>query len=151
MTGTGIHVLDAFVGLLGPVRSVHAQLVERKPAPAPLDSLSMLLTFENDVTGVLSTVRASPRYWRTHLFGTSRSIELLNETDLVVHTAGQPPRRSAFAPVDSLRLELEAFADAAVGRAPYPITGAEMIATVAAFEAVCRSLESGRTERVDNG
>ena len=149
MTGTGIHVLDAFVSLLGPVRSVQAQLVSRKPAPGPLDALSMLLRFENDVTGTLSAVRATPRYWRTHLFGTRRSAEMLQEDTLIVHAAGEAcPHRQAFPPVDTLRLELEAFADAIEGRALYPIGDADMIATVAAFEAVCRSVKSGRAETV---
>ena len=149
LTGTGVHVLDAFVSLLGPVRSVHAQLVSRKPAPGPLDTLSVLLRFENDVTGTLSAVRATPRYWRTHLFGTTRSAELLQEDILVVHAVGQPsPLRQNFPPVDTLRLELEAFADAIQGRAPYPIGDADMVATVAAFEAVCRSVKSGRAETV---
>lgn len=149
MTGTGIHVLDAFVSLLGPVRSVHAQLVSRKPAPGPLDTLSMLLRFENGVTGTLSAVRATPFYWRLHLFGTQRSAEMLQEDTLVVHAGGQAsPQRRSFPPVDMLRLELEAFADAIEGRAPYPIGDADMIATVAAFEAVCRSVKSGRTEMV---
>ena len=149
MTGSGIHVLDAFVSLLGPVRSVYAQLVSRKPAPGPLDTLSVLLRFENEVTGTLSAVRATPRYWRTHLFGTTRSVELLQEGTLVVHAVGQPsPERQVFPPVDTLRLELEAFADAIEGRAPYPIGDAGMVATVAAFEAVCRSVKSGRTETV---
>lgn len=149
MTGTGIHVLDAFVSLLGPVRSVHAQLVSRKPAPGPLDTLSMLLRFEKGVTGTLSAVRATPFYWRLHLFGTQRSAEMLQEDTLVVHAGGQAsPQRRSFPPVDMLRLELEAFADAIEGRAPYPIGDADMIATVAAFEAVCRSVKSGRTEMV---
>jgi len=147
MTGTGIHVLDAFVSLLGPVRSVHAQLVSRKPAPGPIDTLSVLLRFENDVTGTLSAVRATPRYWRTHLFGTKSSVELLQEDTLVVHAVGQPsPRRQTFPEVDTLRLELEAFADAISGGAPYPIGDTDMIATVAAFDAICRSVKSGRTE-----
>ena len=149
MTGTGIHVLDHFVSLLGPVRSVHAQLVSRQPAPGPIDTLSVLLRFENDVTGTLSAVRATPRYWRTHLFGTTRSVELLQEGTLVVHAAGPAaPLRQTFPPVDTLRLELEAFADAVEGRAPYPIGEADMIATVAAFDAVCRSVKSRRTETV---
>jgi len=153
LTGAGIHVLDAFVSLLGPVRSVQAQLVSRKPAPGPIDTLSVLLRFENDVTGALSCVRATPRYWRTHLFGTTRSVELLQESMLVVYTSGHAsgpaaPLRQTFPPVDTLRLELEAFADAIEGRAPYPIGDADMVATVAAFDAVCRSVKSGRTEAV---
>lgn len=149
MTGTGIHVLDVFVSLLGPVRSVHAQLVSRKAAPGPIDTLSVLLRFENDVTGTLGAVRATPRYWRTHLFGTERSVELLQEDTLMIRAAGQPdPIHRAFPAVDTLRLELEAFADAILGRKPYPICDNDMIATVAAFEAICRSVRSGRTETV---
>ena len=41
-------MIGIFVSLLGPVRSDHAQLVSRKPAP--LDKLSVLLRFEQDVT-----------------------------------------------------------------------------------------------------
>ena len=68
---------------------------------------------------------------------------------VIVHAVGQPePLRRSFPPVDTLRLELEAFADAIEGRAPYPIGDADMVATVAAFEAVCRSVKSGRTETV---
>jgi predicted dehydrogenase len=130
------------------VRSVHAQHVSRKPAPGPLDTISVLLRFENDVTGTLSAVRATPRYWRTHLFGTTRSVELLQEGTLVVHTVGQAPLRQTFPTVDTLRLELDAFADAIEGRAPYPIGEADMVATVAAFDAICRSVKSGRTETV---
>jgi len=47
--------------------------------------------------------------------------------------------------VDSLRAELEAFADAAAGRAPFPITPAQMLDTVAAFEAVVDALRVSRT------
>ena len=131
------------------MRSIQAQLVARKPAPRPIDTLSVLLRFENDVTGTLSAVRATPRYWRTHVFGTTRSVELLQEDTLVVHAVGQPsPLHQTFPRVDTLRLELEAFADAIQDRAPYPIGDADMVATVAAFEAVCRSVKSGRTETV---
>jgi predicted dehydrogenase len=40
MTGAGIHVLDAFIRLMGPVQSVSAQLVSRKSPPDPIDMLS---------------------------------------------------------------------------------------------------------------
>src|SRR5882672_9101858 len=38
MTGTALHVLDAFVSLAGPLRRVNAQLVSRRPPPDPLDA-----------------------------------------------------------------------------------------------------------------
>jgi predicted dehydrogenase len=49
-----------------------------------------------------------------------------------------------FSRVDSLRCELEAFADAIAGRAPYPITADQMRDTIAAFEALTKSADTGR-------
>jgi predicted dehydrogenase len=60
MTGTALHVLDAFVNLLGPVRRVNAQFVSRRPPPDPLDTISVLLEFANGASGVLASMRATP-------------------------------------------------------------------------------------------
>ena len=51
--------------------------------------------------------------------------------------------------MDALRVELEAFADAIEGRAPFPVSGADMLATVTAFDAVIKALESGVTVTLD--
>ena len=69
LTGAGLHVLDAFVSLLGPVRRVYAQFHPREQGPPPLDTATMTLDFANGVTGTLATVRATPFYWRVHVFG----------------------------------------------------------------------------------
>src|SRR5258708_2171185 len=45
LTGAGLHVLDAFVSMLGPVRRVYAQLRHREPGPPPLDTAVMMLDF----------------------------------------------------------------------------------------------------------
>ena len=142
MTGAGLHALDAMVGLAGPVKRVRAQLVTRKPAPTPHDTASALLEFESGVSGLLATVRATPFYWRVHAFGTLGNAEVLGETELVLRMSGRPPERRSLAPRDSVRAELEAFADAAAGRAPFPITPAQMLDTVAAFESVVNALAS---------
>lgn len=145
MTGSGIHVLDALVTLAGPVRRVHAQLIRRKPQPDPLDTVSVMFEFENRISGTLAAVRATPFYWRVHVFGDQGSAEALGENELVLHKSGAKPQSTRFEPVDSLRAEFEAFADAVAGRAPYPISTAHMINTVAAFEAVIRSIETRAT------
>ncbi len=136
MTGAGLHALDAMVGLAGPVKHVAAQLLSRKPPPAPQDTASALIEFDSGVSGLLATVRATPFYWRVHAFGTKANAEVLGETELVLRVSGQPAQRPRLEPADSLHDELEAFADAVAGRAPYPISPAQMLATVAAFEAV---------------
>ena len=142
MTGAGLHALDAMMSIAGPVRRVQAQLLERKPPPAPHDTASAMLEFESGASGLLATVRATPFYWRVHAFGTLGNAEVLDETELVLRMSGKAPQRVALEPADSLRAELEAFADAVEKRAPFPVAPAQMLQTVAAFEAVVRALEA---------
>jgi predicted dehydrogenase len=140
MTGTGIHVLDAMVKIAGPVRRVQAQLVSKKPPPDPQDSLSALLEFAGGVSGTIACVRSTPAYWRVHAFGRRGSAEALGRTELVLRRSGFGAERLTFEPVDSVRANLEAFADAVAGRVPFPIPVEEMLATVAAFEAIATAV-----------
>ncbi|HEY0338300.1 MAG TPA: Gfo/Idh/MocA family oxidoreductase [Burkholderiales bacterium] len=142
MTGTGIHILDAFVNLAGPVAEVQTQFISTKADPDPRDTIAALFRFESGVSGLLGAVRASPFYWRIHVFGDEASAEALGETQLVVRQRGAKTEIRDFAPRDSLRAEFDAFADAVAGRAPYPITPAEMVDTIGAFEAITRSIET---------
>lgn len=142
MTSTGIHVLDAFVNLVGPVRRVQAQLISRQSQSILLDTLAMLLEFENGVSGVLCSVRVTPLYWRVHVFGTEGSAEALGDTGLVLHAGGARPRRLSFDPVNALHYELEAFADAVAGGAAYPVPTSQMVQTVSALEAITQAIKS---------
>jgi predicted dehydrogenase len=144
MTGTGIHLLDAFVGLGGPVAEVNARVISYRPGHDPRDAASVMFRFANNLSGYFGLVRASPVYWRVHVFGDEGSVEALGETETVVRTRGGKVERREFKKVDSLLAEIDAFADAAAGRAPYPITPAEMVNTIAAFEAVIRSMDTGK-------
>ena len=139
-TGAGLHALDAMVSVCGPVRRVRAQLVRMRGEIPPLDAMSALYEFENGASGLLATVRATPFYWRVHAFGTEGSAEVLGETELVLRRSGAAAENIVLEPADSLRAELEAFADAIEGRAPYPISEAQMLATMAAFEATLQAL-----------
>ena len=149
MSGTGIHVLDALVAMAGPVRRVQALLLSYKAPPDPLDSLSVLLEFSSGISGTLAAVRSTPMYLRVHAFGRDASAEALGRTDLVLRRSGTEPQRLSLPPVDSARVNLEAFADAVAGRAPYPIPMSEMLDTVAAFEAIAEAEKSdGRIREV---
>ena len=143
LTGSGLHVLDSFVYLLGPVRQVYAQLRSYEKGIPPLDAMSAMYEFANGCSGTLATVRATPFYWRVHIFGSLGSAEVLGETELVLRMSGKPPERIACEPADALRVELEAFADAVEKHAPFPISPESMLATVSAFEATVRSLDTG--------
>jgi predicted dehydrogenase len=147
LTGAGLHVLDAFVSMLGPVSSVYARLRQREAGPPPLDTAVVALDFANGVTGTLATVRATPFYWRVHVFGTEGSAEVLDETTMILRTSGAAPRRLTYPAIDVLRAELDAFADSLTSKRPYPVREAEVLATLSAFEAALRSMQSGLPER----
>ena len=147
MTGTGVHMLDALVALAGPVRRVQALLLSHMPPPDPHDSLSALLEFTSGVSGTLAMVRSTPPYFRLHAFGREASAEALGRTDLVLRRSGEEPQHLSFPPVDSVQANLEAFADAVAGVAPYPIRTEEILDTVAAFEAIAKAAKSGEPIR----
>jgi predicted dehydrogenase len=143
LTGAGLHVLDAFVSMLGPVRRVYAQLHQREQGPPPLDTAVMTLDFVNGVTGSLATVRATPLYWRVHVFGAKGSAEVLDESTMILRKSGGEPQRTSYPAIDVLRAELNAFADTIENKAPFPVPEAEVLATLSAFEAALQSMKSG--------
>jgi len=143
LTGAGLHVLDGFVSLLGPVRRVYAELRQREAGPPPLDTAMLMLDFANGVTGTLATVRATPLYFRVHIFGTRGSAEVLDEGTLILRQSGAALRRIVYPATDALRSELDAFADAILERRPFPVPEADVLATLSAFEATLQSMASG--------
>lgn len=149
MTGTGIHLLDAFVGIGGPVAEVKAQVVSFRTGRDPRDAASVMFRFANGLSGYFGLVRASPIYWRVHVFGDEGSIEALGETEVIVRTRGGKSERREFPKADSILAEMDAFADAVGGRAPYPITPAEMVNTIAAFEAIIQSMGTGMSVSIN--
>ncbi|MEA2961603.1 MAG: hypothetical protein QOI46_1701 [Alphaproteobacteria bacterium] len=143
LTGAGLHVLDAFVSMLGPVRRIFAQLHQREKGPPPLDTAVVTLDFVNGVTGSLATVRATPLYWRVHVFGTKGSAEVLDEFTMILRKSGGEPQRTSYPAIDVLRAELNAFVDTIENKVPFPVPEAEVLATLSAFEATLQSMKSG--------
>lgn len=152
LTGAGLHIVDAFTLLVGPALSVHAHVVERKPPPAPLDTIAALYRLDagggRQVSGMFASVRASPLYWRIHAFGSRGSVEALGEHEVVRHASGVAPVRTTLPPREAMRHQLEAFARAVRGEAEYPIPFSDLLATVASFEATVKSVETSRTIEV---
>jgi predicted dehydrogenase len=143
LTGAGLHVLDAFVSLLGPARQAYARFNSREAGPPPRDSAILALDFANGATGLLATVRATPFYWRVHLFGTLGSAEVLDETTLVLRKSGRSAQTMNFAAINILSAELDAFADAVERKQSFPVPESDVLATLSAFEAALASMQQG--------
>jgi predicted dehydrogenase len=149
LTGAGLHVLDAFVSVLGPVRRVYAQLNSREQGPPPLDTAMLALDFASGATGALATVRATPLYWRVHVFGTEGSAEVLDEGTMILRKTAARPKQVRYPAIDVLRAELDAFADAIEKKRAFPVPEADVLATLSAFEAALRSMQSGQPVACD--
>ena len=67
----------------------------------------------------------------------------IGDREVVLRMCDASPQRLQFESIDTLRYELDAFADAIEGRAPFPVSSADMLATVTAFDAVIKALETG--------
>ncbi len=143
MTGTGIHMLDALVRLAGPVNRIHAQMLSQKPPPDPYDSVAVLLEFASGVGGTLAAVRSTPAFLRVHAFGRNGSAEAVSRNEIVIRKSGAEPERRHLPHVDTVRVNLEAFADAVAGRARYPIPPAVILNVTNAFIAIAEAIGSG--------
>ncbi len=148
MTGTGIHILDAFANIAGPAEQITAQFISHRAGVDPRDTVSVLFKFRNGISGFLGAVRASPLYFRVHVFGDEGSVEALDETRTITRLKGGKTEVKDFPKIDSVLAEIDAFADAVAGVAPYPITTAEMIDTIGSFETIINSIRTGGTIRL---
>jgi predicted dehydrogenase len=144
MTGAGLHVIDAFVHLVGPIETVNAHVRFQKAPPDPRDAAAALVQFSTGATGVLATVRAAPMYWRIMVFGTRGWAEAREETTLTVAKVGEQPVTQVYPTADSLGVLLEAFAETIESGRPFPVSTSEMLEVAGAFEAIIRSMVENR-------
>ena len=152
MTGFGIHVMDAFISIVGPVAQVRATSERRILQACMDDTTSVLLRFKAGYTGYLATLTATAPFWRIHIFCTDGWVEMRGETRLIINKRGSNEEVCDFQPADpveveveSVRNELEAFAAALLGGPPYPLPLEEAVHGTAVLEAIVRSSISGET------
>jgi predicted dehydrogenase len=148
MTGTGLHILDAFVNLAGPIAEVDARIFAHKPPPDPRDTIAALIEFRTGATGVLATVRAAPAYWRVQVFGTKGWAEARDETAFTLARNGESPQQQLLPQADSLAVLLEAFAKSIETGEPFPVSTSQMLDVVAGFEALIQSTQERRPIQV---
>lgn len=157
MTATGIHLLDLSVGLLGPAQHVYARVRQLGSPLANGDTLGVLVSFQNGSNALISAILATPFDGRFAVYGNQGWAEVRDKAHpeapegwvLTVKKRDSQPQVTSYPPAKAVLANLEAFADAATKRAPYPVPQSEMIANVSALEAVFRSAASGRVEAVD--
>jgi predicted dehydrogenase len=144
MTGMGIHVLDCFRDLAGPMTRVAALSKARALKALPTgDTTAALIEFASGSTGVLGTTIKTPFRWRIAVFGEHCWAESVGETRVIVRYAGKAdPEVIDYPPDNHLGRNLDYFAKAARGQGTFPISPDGILQTAAALEAVFKSVDA---------
>ena len=142
MTGMGIHVLDCFRDVVGPILRVAALSKRRALTLATGDTTAALVEFANGAIGTLATTLKTPFVWRLAVYGENAWAESVSETRLVIRRAGAEPETRDFPAANHLGENLEAFAAAVLARQPFAIDPAGILQTASALDAVFRSVEA---------
>jgi predicted dehydrogenase len=142
MTGMGIHVLDCFSYLIGPMQRISALSADRALKLPTGDTTAALIEFADGATGTLATTLKTPFVWRVAVYGENAWAESVSETRLAVHRPKGEPEVIDLPAVNHVALNLESFARAALGQGKFHIDDAGIVHTVAALEAVFHSADA---------
>ena len=135
MTATGIHMLDFSIGLLGPARSVLARVRQLGSKLVNGDTLGVLVEFKSGANALISAILATPFDGRFAVYGSKGWAEVRDKAHpespqgwtLTVSLMDSEKQVTEYPPAQAVLANLEAFADAAAGRAPYPVPQEQML------------------------
>jgi predicted dehydrogenase len=153
MTATGIHLLDLAVSILGPARRAVANVSQLGSQLSNGDTLGALVGFANGTNALISAMLATPFVGRFALYANKGWVEVVDKAHpeasegwiLTKCLRGGRPERREYPAAPAVLTNLDAFGDAVAGRAPYPVTDAELVGTIAALEAIFTSARNGGT------
>jgi predicted dehydrogenase len=152
MTATGIHLLDLAVSFLGEVGFVSASVSRLASNLVNGDTLGALVCFRSGAHALISAILATPFEGRFAIYGSKGWAEVRDKahpessegwTLTICDVNGRRIVRD-YPPAPAVRYNVEAFAAACRGDAPYPMSANEMLETISAFEAIVRSAAEKR-------
>ncbi len=140
LAGLGVHMIDLVAWLGGEIRRVTGQ-AKRLAAPVDIDdTTSALFELESGATAYLGCLFACPYTSFLNAYGTgANAFAAVDANRLEVQRAGEQPQARGLKPVDTLKAELEEFADACEGKATFRVSPEEAIHNVAVMQAIAAS------------
>jgi predicted dehydrogenase len=148
MTGMGVHMTDAYIGLLGKVREVHARLSDRVLGRPSGDTVAVSLEFANGALGYFGTTMVTAYLWHIRVLGSNGYVEARSENELTIHWRGREPETRVLDTVDAVRAGIEAFARSVETGEAYPIPEDQIVHNVAVLQAIFASATTGQPEQV---
>jgi len=142
------HMLYTMIELVGPVANLSVQAANLAAPVEMSDTVTVSMRFASGASGGLTALGVTPVFQRLHLFGTEGWAEIRNNRRFEFRPLKGEGAVIDFPAFDALKCQLESFAAAVTGEAPFPVSAEDAVAGVAALEAMGRSAKSGRMETV---
>lgn len=146
MTARGIHTLDSMLQAAGGLVTTLYAFSDKRKMAAGIDmddNTSMLLKFDNGVTGYLGACFVTGELYRVHVYGSKGWLEMRGDTELVSCALEGKPERHTLPAVDKERAVLEAFADAVAAGQTFMVSAAQAVNGIAVLESIEKSARSG--------
>jgi predicted dehydrogenase len=164
LTPLGVHAIDGMIDLCGTIDHVFCQSFRRVVTIDADDTTSILFRMKGGMSGYLGTMTATGPGFSFQVFGSKGWVRLEGLTHVAGASSEERRMRlfgtCKFQPIkgeaqvwqaealDVSRAALEAFAKAAEGGPPFPISFDQMIHGAAVVEAIVTSAASQRVEPV---
>lgn len=154
-TGLGIHITDWLLFTLGPVAEVNAKTKAGAGMGRNSASVAIQFTMESGVEGWLCCLGTTPFYFRLVVFGTagwaelrqSENVDKARQATMTVCLNGKTEQR-VYDLNDAVLENLDAWGEAILGRAPYPISHRQMVHNIEIMQAIVDSSYSNRSVAV---
>jgi predicted dehydrogenase len=151
ITATGIHILDLSVAVFGEAESVWCSVKQLGSPLSNGDTLAAMVKFKKGGHALLTAILATPFDGRFAVYCSKGWIEVRDKAHpstpmgwtLTKVVTGDKRSTVEYPPSSSVIANVEAFADAVEGRAPYPMPQDQMLANIAALEAIIESARTG--------
>ncbi|MCH2550309.1 MAG: Gfo/Idh/MocA family oxidoreductase [Alphaproteobacteria bacterium] len=155
LTPMAIHIIDLMIDLFGDIDEVFCQSFRRIVPNDTDDTTSVLFKMTNGMSGYVGTLLATHPSFRLHVWGSEGSVEIRNpdmssflytpnNTGQITGAAGViNTEEQEYKGFDTVRAELESFADATTGRAAYPVSTKQAVHGCSVIEAIVSSAEKG--------
>ena len=153
MTSLGIHIVDMFIHLMGPIRNLSASSHRITKQCHFDDHTSASVVFENGARGQLTTLTATPMRWQISVYGDQGWAEL-REQDTLVWQSKTGEQQVTHYPgygypaTATITAALGAFANDVLGIAPFPITTDQITHGTAVLEGIIQSALHGESVEV---
>jgi predicted dehydrogenase len=147
--------MDGFIDLCGDVDEVYC-VNTRRAAPLVDDTTLFIMKHKNGVVSNVTCTLASAVSYCAAVFGTNGIAETVRPSLDTFRFIPSPAKAAAGAQLevidhkgfDPVKAGLEAFAAAAEGKSPFPITADQIVHDVAVFEALVKSAATAKPVKV---